>query len=62
MQKSENIGLNIFEQTDKLRMGAFNENWGLLDLLLKEHGEASCRAGWTTGRTALFTRAAAGRF
>ena len=30
--------------------------------MLKEYGEASCRAGWTTGRTALFTRAAAGRF
>lgn len=30
--------------------------------MLKEREEASCRAGWATGRTALFTRAAAGRF
>lgn len=57
MQKSENIGLNIFEQTDKLRMGAFNENWGLLDLLLKEHGEgigrrAKFACGSYVGQTA----------
>ena len=30
--------------------------------MLKEREEASCRAGWATGGTALFTRAAAGRF
>ena len=35
---------------------------GLWPRMLEERGEVSCRAGCTTGRTALFTRAAAGRF
>lgn len=43
MTQSENIGLNIFEQADKLSMGAFNSNWTLLDSLLKSHGDEIAR-------------------
>ena len=39
MQKSEHMGLNIFEQADKMRMGAFNDNWRLLDDLLRVSGD-----------------------
>lgn len=35
MTKSENIGLNMFEGTDKISREAFNENFDIIDKLMK---------------------------
>jgi len=54
MRKSEHIGLNTFEQTDRLSMGAFNENWGMLDVLLGDlvARRARIASGSYVGQTA----------